>query len=47
MGFAGSFLETEGQGFLRLRTQALWSQDIRRKSYMLLGFFTDRVGNCF
>lgn len=34
MGFAGTFSETEGQGFLHL-----WSQDIRRKSPSLAGVF--------
>lgn len=32
VGFAGAFSQTEGQGFLHLRTRALGSLDMRRKS---------------
>lgn len=37
-GFAGTLFETRGQGFLHLRTKALWSQDVGRKWHMLPAF---------
>lgn len=39
VGFAGTFFEIEVQGFLPLRTKALWSLHIRRKFHILLVFF--------